>query len=47
MAAIAFRRLKAVHASDDDIDVFDDRQECGRSQLARAGGTEMCCALMG
>ena len=26
MAAIAFRRLKAVYAFDDDIDVFDDRQ---------------------
>ena len=26
MAAIAFRRLKAVFAFDDDIDVFDDRQ---------------------
>lgn len=26
MAAIAFRRLKAVFAFDDDIDIFDDRQ---------------------
>ncbi|MEE2997870.1 MAG: UbiD family decarboxylase [Pseudomonadota bacterium] len=26
MAAIAFRRLKAVYAFDDDIDIFDDRQ---------------------
>ena len=26
MAAISFRRLKAVYAFDDDIDIFDDRQ---------------------
>ena len=26
MAAITFRRLKAVFAFDNDIDIFDDRQ---------------------
>jgi len=26
MAAISFRRLKAVYAFDDDVDIFDDRQ---------------------